>query len=87
MCDRHLKSQNTLVPEDSNIQIIKQERFDTDFIQMLDKLDIQTDADISERLNNTNHKHYTEYYTTQTRDLVQQLYKDDIERFRYVFKK
>lgn len=86
MCDRHLKSQNTLVPEDSNIQIIKQERFDTDFIQMLDKLDIQTDVDISERLNNTNHKHYTEYYTTETRDLVQQLYEDDIARFGYDFR-
>lgn len=85
MCDRHLKSQNTLVPEDSNIQIIKQEQFDTDFIQMLDKLDIQTDVDISKKLNSTDHKHYTEYYTTETRDLVQQLYKNDIERFRYDF--
>ena len=85
MCDRHLKSQNTLVPEDSNIQIIKQEQFDTDFIQMLDKLDVQTDVDISKTLNSTNHKRYTEYYTTETRDLVQQIYKDDITRFRYGF--
>lgn len=85
MCDRHLKSQNTLVPEDSNIQIIKQEQFDIDFIQMLTKLNIQSDMDISNRLNSTNRGHYAKYYTDETRELVRQIYKDDIERFNYNF--
>jgi hypothetical protein len=34
---------------------------------------------------NTNHEHYSKYYTDETRELVGELYKDDIEYFGYSF--
>ena len=31
------------------------------------------------------HKHYTKYYDSQTRDTIQEIYRDDIDYFGYKF--
>lgn len=36
-------------------------------------------------LNKSNHKNYREYFTPETRDIIAQVFKEDIERFNYVF--
>lgn len=35
--------------------------------------------------NSTEHKHYSEYYNAKTKDLVAELFKEDITRFNYEF--
>ncbi|THB80536.1 MAG: hypothetical protein D3926_06805 [Desulfobacteraceae bacterium] len=37
------------------------------------------------KLNTTPRSHYREYYTAETRDLVEQLYAKDVETFGYAF--
>lgn len=36
-------------------------------------------------INRTDHKHYTTYFTSETRQYVENVYKEDLERFDYDF--
>jgi chondroitin 4-sulfotransferase 11 len=37
-------------------------------------------------VNTTSHKHYTHYYTRETRQIVEKMFKYDIERYHYRFR-
>jgi hypothetical protein len=37
------------------------------------------------RINRTNHDHYSTYFTNETREYVENIYKEDLERFGYAF--
>ncbi|MBL7197374.1 MAG: sulfotransferase family 2 domain-containing protein [Candidatus Omnitrophica bacterium] len=65
-----------------------------DFIGHFEKLQIDFDilCDIINvprqrlpHLLKTTHNHYSEYYDTETRELVKKIYKKDIELFKYSF--
>ena len=42
-------------------------------------------VDVESRRHPTTHKHYSEYYTEQSINLVAQYYQDDINYFGYKF--
>jgi len=59
------------------------ENFQEDFRRIGQEIDV--DLSHIPWANPTKHKHYSEYYTPQTRALVEKIYRRDIERFDYKF--
>ncbi len=74
-----------LVDADGDLLVDYIGRFETlsdDFHQICQQLHLEARLPA---LNQSKHRHYTEYYNQHTRQLVADYYKDDIELFGYQF--
>jgi len=70
------------IPEDINF-VGRFENYEEDLKKLFKILNINCD-DIY-HTNKTNHRNYREYYNEETKQMVAELYKDDIERFNYTY--
>lgn len=62
---------------------IRFESLNHDYNMLCNKLSLPTCT--LRHLNKTSHKHYSTYYTPETRELVNHYFADDIEYFNYTF--
>lgn len=82
--DPHLRMQCTLIDLNHIDFIGRFETFEADYRKILDMLGIG-EIEISNKNASKNRKHFREYYNDETRQLVAQIYKLDIQIFNYQF--
>jgi hypothetical protein len=82
--DRHIRLQTKLIPVKEMDFIGRMDNFAADLQYVLGKIGIK-EQEIPRR-NPSTHAHYSHYYNEQTKAIVAELYKEDIETFGFEFK-
>ena len=85
--NRHIKKNISVTPQLVDIHLdmffIRFENLQEDFDTFCDKVNIP--RQVLPHKNKSDRKHYTEYYDTESRELVEELFAKDLEYFGYKF--
>ncbi len=83
---KRVSQQKNYIFDDQNKNIIdfvgRFENLEKDFQKVCDKIKVKA---VLKKTNISTHKNYKEYYTSETRNIVKNLFNDDIELFKYKF--
>lgn len=80
--ESHFWPCNNFVPKNIDY-VVKYKNFHEDIKYVLTRLDINIELPV---LNKSNHNDYREYYTERNLDMVDNMYRADLERFDFTFK-
>jgi hypothetical protein len=82
----HYTPQHKFIMDNNNKIMIdflgRFENFSTDIKKIMNKLNISIPVI---KLNTTTHKHYTQYYDKETIKMVEEMYKEDLDLFNYIY--
>lgn len=82
--DRHVQLQTTLIPLKDLSFLGRFETFERDLRFVLDTIGLY-DVEIVKLNSSPNRKHYSEYYTKRTKNIIGKIYKKDIIKLGYKF--
>lgn len=70
-----------------NITVVRFEQLDDGISKFIESNGLTDHFNSSEipKLNSTNHNHYSDYYSAESRDIVQEMWNYDLENFNYSF--
>ena len=78
----HFKPQKHFI--NNNIKFIGRfEKLQEDFDFVCNQIKLEPKK--LSKLNSTKHEHYSHYYNKKTRDIVYNIYKEDVKYFKYEF--
>lgn len=82
---QHIKPQSRYFPKilESNINILKFDNFENEVRSFLNKYGIY--YKLIPRIRASKHLHYTNYYNTNTIEMVGEIYNEDIKRFGFKY--
>lgn len=83
-CDTHIASQSSLIDLDEVDHLIRMESYEDGVAQVFRTIGVDS-FDIRSTNRTPARKHYAEYYTDETRDIVGRIYEKDIRNFNYRF--
>ena len=66
-------------------KILRFESLSKDFSEMLKELNVSHVSSDLPHTNATNHTHYSDYYDSETKKIVSEVFEEDIDRFKYTF--
>lgn len=81
----HAKTQAEYIKENDKVTVCRFESLKSDISKFIENNNLSFDIDLFPNLNSTIHDNYKSYYTEKTKDIVESMWKEDLEFFSYSF--
>lgn len=73
-------------PENPPDKILRFESIKKEFSDMINEINLIGVSPELPHINKTEHRHYSTYYNSETKNIISDVFCEDIDRFKYVFK-
>lgn len=81
----HAKTQCEYIEGRENITVCRFENLESDVTDFINSNNLSVDMNDFQKLNSTVHDDYRSYYTDNSKNIVKNMWKDDLDRFSYSF--